>query len=68
MGKSNQAGKKHQYPSKRKSYTCSRKGVGGRKSKLNVEESVPKQATYFDKLLQKQSNNEGMRVNFHESA
>ena len=60
MGKSIQAGKTHLYPTQRKSYFCSRKGIGGRKRKLNnVNKSTP-QATYFDKLLQKQSKNEGM--------
>ena len=59
MGKSIQAGKTHQYPRQRKSYFGSRKGIGGRKRKLNVNKSTP-QATYFDKLLQKQSKNEGM--------
>ena len=58
MGKSIQAGKT-QYPTQRKSYSGSRKGIGGRKRKLNVNKSTP-QATYFDKLLQKQSKNEGM--------
>ena len=60
MGKSIQAGKTHQYSTQRKSYSGSRKGIGGRKRKLNnVNKSTP-QATYFDKLLQKQSKNEGM--------
>ena len=59
MWKSIQAGKTHQYPTQRKSYSGSRKGIGGRKRKLNVNKSTP-QATYFDKLLQKQSKNEGM--------
>ena len=59
MGKSIQAGKTHQYSTQRKSYSGSRKGIGGRKRKLNnVNKSTP-QAT-FDKLLQKQSKNEGM--------
>ena len=60
MWKSIQAGKTHQYPTQRKSYSGSRKVIGGRKRKLNnVSKSTP-QATYFDKLLQKQSKNEGM--------
>ena len=60
MGKSIQAGKTHQYSTQRKSYSGSRKVIGGRKRKLNnVNKSTP-QATYFDKLLQKQSKNEGM--------
>ena len=51
---------KHQYPTQRKIYSGSRKGIGGRKRKINnVKKSTP-QATYFDKLLQKQSKNEGM--------
>ena len=55
MGKSIQAGKTHQYPTQRKSYSSSRKAIGGRKWKLNnVNKSTP-QATYLDKLLQKQS-------------
>ena len=29
----NQAGKLHNYPQARKSYSCSRKGIGGRKPK-----------------------------------
>ena len=59
MEKSIQAGKTHQYSTQRKSYSGSRKGIGGRKRKLNnVNKSTP-QAT-FDKLLQKQSKNEGM--------
>ena len=60
MGKTIQVGKTHQYPTQRKSYSGSRKGIGGRKRKLNnVNKSTP-QAMYFDKLLQKQSKNEGM--------
>ena len=60
MRKSIQAGKTHQYPTQRKSYSGSRKRIGGRKRKLNnVNKSTP-QAMYFGKLLQKQSKNEGM--------
>ena len=60
MGKSIQAGKTHQYPTQKKSCSDSRKEIGGRKRKhSNMSKSTP-QATYFDKLLQKQSKNEGM--------
>ena len=60
MGKSIQGGKTLQYPTQRKSYFRSRKGIGGRKRKLNNVNKSTLQATYFDKLLQKQSKNEGM--------
>ena len=60
MGKSVQAGKTNQYPTQRKSYFVSRKGIGGQKRKLNnVNKSTP-QATYFDK--QKQTKNEDMLI------
>ena len=60
MGKSIQAGKTHQYSTQKKSYSDSRKEIGGRKRKhSNVSKSTP-QATYFDRLSQKQSKNEGM--------
>ena len=60
MGKSIQAGKTHQYPTQRKSYSGSRKGIGRQKRKLNnVNKSTP-HATYFHK--QKQSKNEGMLI------
>ena len=55
--KSYQAGVSHNYPTHRKSYTTSRKGVGGRKRKSvkNVDENKSKsklrRPTYFDDLL-----------------
>ena len=56
MGKSIQAGKTHQYPTQKKSYSDSRKEIGGRKRKhSNVSKNTP-QATYFVK----ESKNEGM--------
>ena len=50
---STQKGTKHQYPARRKSYTHSWKGIGGRKKK---QETIVKPAkkTYFDELLQTQ--------------
>eukprot|EP00111_Clytia_hemisphaerica_P014917 TCONS_00043927-protein len=50
---STQKGTKHQYPATRKSYTHSRKGIGGRKKK---QERIlkPAKKTYFDELLQRQ--------------
>ena len=56
MGKSIQAGKTHQYSTQKKSYSDSRKEIGGRKRKhSNVSKNTP-QATYFVK----ESKNEGM--------
>lgn len=48
-----QAGKTHNYPDKRKSYSTSRKGVGGRKKKPKNDEKKTKKLrkpTYFDLL------------------
>ena len=58
MGKTNQLGKKHTYPAGRKSYSGSRKGIGGPKKK-HEEQHQNKRATttYFDKLIQEQNKN-----------
>ena len=59
MGKPAQAGKTHDYPAQRQSYTCSRKGIGRRKKKVgNVKKSTHQ--TYYDKLLEKQNQTSGM--------
>ena len=54
MGKTTQAGKTHNYPLKRKSYSSSRVGIGGRKKKVAVSKG-PSGLTYFDKLKKAQT-------------
>ena len=44
---------KHSYPSKRKPYSESRVGVGGRKRKVPPDTAKSNKPTYFDKLLSK---------------
>ena len=60
MGKTKTPRKIHAYPAARKSYSGSRKGIGGRKKK-HVEQHLSQsaQTTYFDKLMQEQSKNKG---------
>ena len=53
MGKTTQAGKTHNYPLKRKSYSSSRVGTGGREKKVAVSKG-PSGLTYFDKLKKAQ--------------
>jgi len=58
MGKSDQIGKAHNYPSSRRSYATSRTGVGGRPKKKEV--LVNKTSlTYFDKLRKIQQQKQG---------
>ena len=52
MGK-DQAGKSHNYPSHRKSYSSGIKGIGGRKKK-NDRAATSNTPRYFDMQLQKQ--------------
>ena len=54
-----QAGKTHNYPSNRKSYTSSRKAVGGRKLAQTLKTNINKQ-TYFDRLKEKCRQSGGM--------
>ena len=52
-----QAGKKHDYPTSRKSYATSRSGIGGRKPKKKQGEKTlqsGKKPTFFDLLKKKQ--------------
>lgn len=49
MGKTKQAGKAHNYPLKRKSYSSSHVGISSQKEKVAVSKS-PLGLTYFDKL------------------
>ena len=56
MGKHGiQDGKKHSYPSARKSYSTTRKGIGGRKKlKKNIDQEMPKSTAltrYFTPLV-----------------
>ena len=50
-----QAGKKHNYPSNRKSYTSSRKGVGGRKP-TQTKKTKFKKPTYFDRQKEQETS------------
>ena len=52
MGK-DQAGKSHNYQSHRKSYSCERRGIGGRKKK-NDRAATSNTPRNFDIQLQKQ--------------
>ena len=54
MGKSNQSGKNHKYPTQRKPYLSSRKGIGGRKK--TAASNATSTPTYFDRQLEKQRN------------
>ena len=49
MGKTKQAGKAHNYPLKRKSYSSSHVGISSQKEKVAVSKS-PSGLTYCDKL------------------
>ena len=51
--KTKQAGKTHNYPCKRKSYSSSHVGISGRKEKVAVSKS-PSGLKYFDKLKKEQ--------------
>ena len=53
MGKTTQAGKTHNYPLKRKSYSSSCVGISGGKKKVEVSKG-PSVLTYFDKLKKAQ--------------
>ena len=60
MGKNekNQIGKSHNYPSQRKPYSSTRKGIGGRKKKVATDATISSAPTYFDKQLKKQKEQE----------
>ena len=56
MGKNekNQIGKSHNYPSQRKPYSSTRKGIGGRKKKVATDSTISSGLTYSDKQLKKE--------------
>ena len=54
MVKPQQIGKLHNYPSQRKSYSCSRAGIGGPKAKKKSS-STSNVPTYFDLLKNRQT-------------
>ena len=56
MGKNekNQISKSHNYPSQRKPYSSTRKGIGGRKKKVATDLTILSAPIYFDKQLKKQ--------------
>ena len=57
MGKSNQKIEKiHNYPSVRKGYSTSHKGIGGCKKKAKISKSKTTTLTYFDNLKKKQQD------------
>ena len=47
LGKSNQKLERHKYPSLRKSYSTSRKGIDGREKKEKISKSKTTTLTYF---------------------
>ena len=63
MGKNekNQISKSHIYPSQRKPYSSTRKGIGGRKKKVATDSTISSAPTYFDKQLKKQKE-QGMII------
>ena len=63
MGKNekNQIGKSHNYPSQRKPYSSTRKGIGGCKKKVAADSTISPAPTYFDKQLKKQKE-QGMII------
>ena len=58
IGRSNQAGKKHNYPSVRKSYSTSRAGIGGRKKVKNTPTSQGGQEGEYMKQILAQQHQE----------
>ena len=62
MGKTNQIGKPHNYPTNRKSYKASRTGIGGRKKDQNQNISKKYALTYFDRLKQAQVESKGVSL------
>ena len=57
----NQIGKSHIYPSQRKLYSSTRKGISGRKKKVATDSTISSAPTYFDKQLKKQKE-QGMII------
>lgn len=56
----NQARKNQKYPELRQSYSGSRKGIDGRKTK-KIQNKTKRTLTYFDKLQQSQVKNTSMK-------
>ena len=68
MGKQIKNQQKHnKYSSVRKSYSTSRKGIGGRKEKEKISKSKITALTYFDNLKKKQQDQGGKNWCYTES-
>ena len=68
IGKSNKKKlEKHNYPSVRKSYSTSRKGIGDCKKKDKSSKSIITTLTYFENLKKKQQDQGGKNGCYTES-
>ena len=65
--KSNQKIEKHNYPSVRKSYSTSRKGIAGCKKTEKISNSKTTTLTYFDNLKKKQQDQGGKNWYYTQS-
>ena len=59
--------KNKKYSSVRKSYSTSRKGIGGRKEKEKISKSKTTTLTYFDNLKKRQQDQHGKNWRYSES-